>query len=95
MQHGDLYDYESGARLNNVDIEKYDFLINGELIEKEIRHTLLLAVSRMFWIRITSCRSSVKFDWVRCLEFYRNSKEKRKTQTSFKKYIFICPKMGC
>ena len=39
MQYGDLYDYESGARLNNVDIEKYDFLINGELIEKEIRHT--------------------------------------------------------
>lgn len=39
-QYADLYDYENGVRLDNVDTEKYDILINGEPIEKKIRHTL-------------------------------------------------------
>lgn len=80
MQYGDLYDYESGARLNNVDIEKYDFLINGELIEKEIRHTLLLAVSSLFWIRNTSCRSSVIFDWGAAWNFIGILKRKERRE---------------
>lgn len=35
-----FYDYENGVRLDNVDTEKYDILINGEAIEKKIRYTL-------------------------------------------------------
>lgn len=39
-QYADFYDYENNVRLDNVDTEKYDILINGEAIEKKIRHTL-------------------------------------------------------
>lgn len=39
-QYADFYDYGNDVRLNNVDTEKYDILINGETIEKKIRHTL-------------------------------------------------------
>lgn len=39
-QYADLYDYENGVRLDNADTGKYDILIDGETIEKTIRHTL-------------------------------------------------------
>lgn len=39
-QYADLYDYENGVRLDNVDTDKYDILIDGQEIEKKVRHTL-------------------------------------------------------
>ena len=36
------YDYEKGKQIRNKDIEKYDILVNGETIEKELRHTICL-----------------------------------------------------
>ncbi|MBE6639274.1 MAG: hypothetical protein E7616_07480 [Ruminococcaceae bacterium] len=46
-QYADFYDYENNVRLDNVDTEKYDILINGEVVEKKIRHTLS-SYSRQF-----------------------------------------------
>lgn len=39
-QYADFYDYENGVRINNVDTGKYGILVNGQKIEKKIRHTL-------------------------------------------------------
>ena len=39
-QYADFYDYENGVPLDNVDTDKYAILIDGQEIEKKIRHTL-------------------------------------------------------
>ncbi|MBQ7889297.1 MAG: hypothetical protein IJ356_06015 [Erysipelotrichaceae bacterium] len=39
--YADLYDHELNKRLLNVDTEKYDVTIDGQAIEKQIRHTLM------------------------------------------------------
>lgn len=40
-QYADFYDYENGVRLENVDTDKYNILMNGETIEKKILYTLI------------------------------------------------------
>lgn len=39
--YADFYDHELNKRLLNVDTEKYDVTIDGQAIEKQIRHTLM------------------------------------------------------
>lgn len=39
--YADLYDHELNKRLLNVDTEKYDVMVDGHPIEKQIRHTLM------------------------------------------------------
>lgn len=38
--YGSVYDSESGEYLSNLDTEKYDITVNGQPIEKRLRHTL-------------------------------------------------------
>ena len=38
--YGGIYDYEIEKHIRNIDTEKYDILVNGEAIEKDLRHTI-------------------------------------------------------
>ena len=39
--YADIYDYENNKHLINIDTDKYDITVDGNVIDKQLRHTLM------------------------------------------------------